>query len=62
MGKFTGWLLVADFDDTLRPEGAAGPIPALTHTPDEAHEENRVEPNCTDAGQSIHLCAALGDN
>ena len=27
MGKFSGWLLVADFDDTLRPEGASGPVP-----------------------------------
>ena len=27
MGEFSGWLLVADFDDTLRPEGAEGPIP-----------------------------------
>ena len=27
MGKFTGWLLVADFDDTLRPEGEHGAVP-----------------------------------
>ncbi len=25
-GKFAGWLLVSDFDDTLRSEGSAGPI------------------------------------
>ncbi|MBQ3276649.1 MAG: HAD family phosphatase [Oscillospiraceae bacterium] len=27
MGRFSGWLLVADFDDTLRPYGTGGPVP-----------------------------------
>ncbi len=27
MGRFSGWLLVADFDDTLRPFGTKGPVP-----------------------------------
>ncbi len=30
MGRFSGWLLVADFDDTLRPFGPKGPVPEPT--------------------------------
>ena len=43
------WTAVFD-DPVLETQMAAGPIPALTHTPDEAHEENRVEPTCTSSG------------